>query len=398
MRILFTSHAGTSHLRVLMPLAQAAARQGHDVAVSSAESMREQAGKYGLRFLPAGIEWSADPFLQAAIGWPLLRGDNEAYERALIDKGVLGGPALAAARDIIANAGTWRPDLVVREGEEMGGYLAAEALGIPHAAVASGSTHLLTQEVVREPLERLRAQLGLPPEPDDLTCYRHMLINWLPRDFAPEGPETRTLRFHRETTPDFGEERVPSWFGRLPAGTPVVYAAMGTVAPTYQVHCDRALREIVGALSETHCSGIVHIGIGRDPADFGTVPPHVRLVNTWLPQSVLLQGCDLFITHGGIGGIREALRARVPMLVIPFMDDQPHNAERCVAAGIGLTMPAHSVTSDRIRKAAHTLLDDPSYRLRVVQMHREVLARPSLDDLVRDLESLAGGFTPATAA
>jgi Erythromycin biosynthesis protein CIII-like, N-terminal domain len=55
---------------------------------------------------------------------------------------------IAAGRmvpDLLAIAREWEPDLIVREGMELGGCIAAERLGIPHASVAGTPTRRWTR-------------------------------------------------------------------------------------------------------------------------------------------------------------------------------------------------------------------------------------------------------------
>ncbi|MCT9087699.1 glycosyltransferase [Streptomyces sp. ASQP_92] len=387
MRILFTAHAGKSHLRLLIPLAQAAVRAGHTVAVADDESMREESERYGLPFFPAGFDWSKDPFCIEAIALPLFRGDQEAYEDGLV-RCVLGPPALAAARDILAIAADWQPDLIVREGEEMGGLLAAEKLGIPHIAVAGGSTHLLPPAVTHAPLNALRAELGLPEAAQDNCAYRHGLISWLPAECTGDDLDPRTLRHYRQTAPYRSDDTALPWLAELPDDKPVVYASIGTMAPSMPWKSDEVLHAVIEAVSGLDCTALVSIGVGRDPDEFGDVPAHVRLITEWVPQDVLLEAADVFITHGGHSSIREGLRSGTPMLVTPMYDDQPNSAEHVADVGSGLSVPAYWVTEETVAEALERLLTEPSFRLRAAAVRRSVLACPPVEQLVTDLEAL----------
>ncbi|WP_328538820.1 glycosyltransferase [Streptomyces sp. NBC_00344] len=387
MRILFTAHAGKSHLRLLIPLAQAAVRAGHTVAVADDESMRAESVSYGLRFFPAGVDWAKDPFCVEAIALPLFRGDQEAYEDGLVDC-VLGPPALVAARDILRIAEEWQPDLIVREGEEMGGYLAAEALGIPHVAVAGGSTHLLPPAVTHQRLNALRAELGLPADPADNTAYKHLLVSWLPARCTGDDLDPRTLRHYRQTVPYRSDDKVLPWLAGLPEDKPVVYASIGTMAPSMPWQSNDLLHAVIEAVSGIDCTALVSIGVGRDPAEFGPVPAHVRLLTEWVPQDVLLETADVFVTHGGHSSIREGLRSGIPMLVTPMYDDQPHSAEHCAEMGNGISLPSYWATGETVGEELRKLLTDPAYRQRAAAVQREILATPPVEQLVADLEEL----------
>jgi UDP:flavonoid glycosyltransferase YjiC (YdhE family) len=51
-------------------------------------------------------------------------------------------------------------------------------------------------------------------------------------------------------------------------------------------------------------------------------------LTTRVPQVEYLQTARVFITHGGLGSIKEAIAAGVPMVVLPSLFDQPFNAMR----------------------------------------------------------------------
>ena len=63
----------------------------------------------------------------------------------------------------------WRPDVLVRD---EGDFVAAERRGIPHASIvvlAAGG--LIRPDLLAEPLNALRADHGLPADPN-LPCYQ----------------------------------------------------------------------------------------------------------------------------------------------------------------------------------------------------------------------------------
>jgi UDP:flavonoid glycosyltransferase YjiC (YdhE family) len=71
-----------------------------------------------------------------------------------------------------------------------------------------------------------------------------------------------------------------------------------------------------------------------DSASSVTFPTNM-VVAEQLPQRFLLQRAAAFITHGGLGSVKEAIAAAVPMIVLPSMNDQPYNAMRVRFHGLG---------------------------------------------------------------
>lgn len=58
-------------------------------------------------------------------------------------------------------------------------------------------------------------------------------------------------------------------------------------------------------------------------ADNVEFPPNV-MIGSWLPQNDILahKNVKLFITHGGIYGLQEAIYHGVPVIMFPFYGDQ----------------------------------------------------------------------------
>jgi UDP:flavonoid glycosyltransferase YjiC (YdhE family) len=62
------------------------------------------------------------------------------------------------------------------------------------------------------------------------------------------------------------------------------------------------------------------------------------------------------------------------MLVVPFGQDQPDNARRCVERGIARTISRGRYTVDRVTRELSALLTDPAYARRADGVGEQVRA------------------------
>lgn len=73
----------------------------------------------------------------------------------------------------------------------------------------------------------------------------------------------------------------------------------------------------------------------------------------------------LFISHGGLSGIYEAIDARVPILGFPLFYDQPRNIGFLVRHGLALSMDLLSVNNQSLWKNVQELIYNEKYDGRV---------------------------------
>ncbi|MDQ2883920.1 MAG: hypothetical protein M3Y48_22895 [Actinomycetota bacterium] len=105
-------------------------------------------------------------------------------------------------------------------------------------------------------------------------------------------------------------------------------------------------------------------------------------------QRLLLPTCDLFVTHAGFGGVREALTAGVPMMALPLYAEQPANARRIVELGVGIALESDDRDSATLAQTCQQVLNTPSYRQRARGVQRRLFGRPGRDGLVAGLATL----------
>jgi UDP:flavonoid glycosyltransferase YjiC (YdhE family) len=392
MRALLTVQPSVGHLHPLVPVAGALAEAGHDVAVCSGASFRQEVEAFGLTHIDAGLDWLMSDQSTWDAFPPMPPPGPEFAQFAVTTLADITTRRMVP--DLLAIAREWRPDLIVREGMEYGGCLAAERLDLPHASVAGNayaavdSPEILyfpgNRLMVAESLGRHREELGLPADPDTLMPFRHLHLSFTPPAWdgasAPRPPNIRFLR-HTSTVPPGAA--LPAWVERLPP-QPTVLASLGTVFNK----TPGVLEAIVTALAGESVNLIVAIGRDEDPGRFGPQPDHVRL-EPYVVQPLLLAHCDAFVTHGGFNSVKEALRAGVPMVVVPISADQPYSAERCAGLGVGRAVGPGDRTPEAIRDAVRRVLDEPSYRASARAFQAEMAALPGPEQLVGLLEALA---------
>ena len=155
------------------------------------------------------------------------------------------------AEDVIAHAGEWTPDVIVRESTEFGGALAAEMIGVPVAAIQVASPSLITPAVsaaVEPVLNGVRVGLGLPPDrhlarlqATPVLCFAPPALHDPTVPLAPNFSSFRLEPYREEPT-------LSSPLRELGTVRPLVYATLGTVFnnPAYELPFFPAVLEALG--------------------------------------------------------------------------------------------------------------------------------------------------------
>lgn len=186
----------------------------------------------------------------------------------------------------------------------------------------------------------------------------------------------------RLTDPEFDAVRLED---------PVLYASLGTVFDAGPA----LLRTFATALASLGGTVVVSTG-HEEPADLGPLPANV-LARRSVPQLQVLDRAALFVTHGGMNSVNEAMRAGVPTLVVPQGADQPLVAQRVVELGAGLALRTEDATAQTVHALARRLLEDPRFRAAATAQRAAQQqaggAQRAADELERYLEDARGGTT-----
>ena len=384
MRVLFTSLPATGHVNSLIPLALAVRAAGHEVAVCTASSFAERLEALGLTHLPGG----AERFDELFAGAPPLSDPARLRFAQRVAFGTRGPERLIP--DLLRHVDAWKPDLLVRESGELAAAIVAEKVELPHAAITGGSwaSHDARRALLAEPMAAHRARLGLEPDPENRMIFRFLQFAFTPPAWDGDDPIPDTIHHIRYDNPERPDEVTPAWLEE-PRTRPFVFASLGTL-----MHTEAGLMEaIITALGGEPVDAVAAIGRDQVAARFGITPPNVRL-EPFVPQLRVLERSELFVTHGGFNGTKEALRLGLPLVVIPISGDQPYTAQRVAALGLGVAVDRVDRSPGRIRAAVREVLAEDRYRSNAQAFAREMQALPPIGHAVTLLEELARDRRP----
>jgi len=91
-----------------------------------------------------------------------------------------------------------------------------------------------------------------------------------------------------------------------------------------------------------------------------SLPDSVRAYS-YLPYSMVFPRASAIVHQAGIGTLSHALRAGRPQLIVPLAFDQPDNARRACALGLGRTIAFRTATAGRLASEISELLGPPGY-------------------------------------
>jgi rhamnosyltransferase subunit B len=92
----------------------------------------------------------------------------------------------------------------------------------------------------------------------------------------------------------------------------------------------------------------------------------------YAPYAQIFPRAAVVVHQGGVGTTAQALRAGVPMLVMPYSHDQPDNAARCRRLGVGEIINRDKYKAQFVAKQLEKLLSDPDYRANAGKVKRIV--------------------------
>ena len=366
--------------------------RGHEVTLITNGYHRLRVESAGLAFHEVGSRQDYERLMQDPDLWHPGRGFQ-----LLAREGIPS--MLRPVYEMIASRDPARV-LVISSGLVLAGRIAAERLGLPQITVQlqpsviqsldatpalvppltdmrwprawrrlilAALNRLAIDPIVGASVNPLRAELGLPPGRDFFGSAFHsplLTLGLWPEFFAPPQPDwppsIRCTGFVRYDAP--GEHVAPQGLEAfLTAGDAPIVFTPGTAMQLGQ-------RFFEAAVEAARRLGRRAILLTPHREQLPEALPETIAHFDYIPFSEVLPRAAALVYHGGIGTLAQAMAAGIPQLVMPMAHDQPDNARRVKALGLGDWIAPARFTGPRVARRLGTLLADASLAHRCAEL------------------------------
>ena len=402
---MMTAMPFAGHARPVRAVAGELVRRGHDVRVYTGRSYTGAFADVGAR----PVAWDAAPDFDErnyAATFPRMR-DAKGFRQVLINlEDLFLGTAPAQTTDLLAAHDDEPWDLVVGDPMALGTRFAAERLGSRWATLSPiaywppgkgipptglglepargpfgrvrdallGAGSRAGTRALAKRYQRTRRLAGLAPDDErfDTIWYSpHLVVAaGSPGLDYPRSDLPPNVRFAGDLTDDgvpTPPVALPEWWDDLVrSDVPVVHVTQGTanIAPT-----DLVLPTLEALADE---DVLVVVGLGHRTAPLpGPLPANAR-VAPMVPYPALLPLTSVMITNGGYGGVLQALRHDVPLVVAGGDLDKPEIAARIGWHGAGVNLRTGTPRPAAIAAAYRDVTTDPRYRATAARLGAEL--------------------------
>ena len=405
LRVALTATPLYGHVAPLVAVGEALVQRGHEVTLLTGARFADLAARHGLGFTPLPIEADVAAGPTGPSSRPRVLEGRDAILRTFVRP----IPAQHAALVELLSDGHW--DAVLSDAAYLGAIpllLSGPPDGrLPVLGVSTTPLSLVSVDCapfgsalqpgvtgwsrmrnrhidcllrhgplrpVYDELDAVLAGYGVPPGTVDY--FDHARYFDLTFHLAPPEIEYRrrelpsSVRFVGPMKPGAIAAPRPPWWGDLD-GRCVVLVTQGTldvdprklIAPTVRALADEPVMTVVttGGASE----GTLTDALG------GWLPANVR-VAPFLPYDDLLPRVRAVVSNGGFGGVQQALRHGVPLVVAGDTEDKPEVAARVRRVGAGIDLRTRTPSARQVRRAVRAVLADPGYLARAALVSRSI--------------------------
>jgi len=352
------------HINPTLPIVRELVESGETIIYYSTEAFREKIEKAGAKYKPYSFSLPQGP----------TAGGNFVK---------LTGMLLKATEEVMSEEMEYikklQPDYIIHDSMSPWGKYIAKHLGIK--AINTTSTFVFSEKttnkvdgfkkkILKMAVEvgigqifdivsikrRLKGEYGVDSKIMDLFRNQEDLnIVFTSLQFQPDGTELDDKFafigpsiYDRKDAPNFS-------FGNT-GNRKLVFISLGTIA---NERLD-FYRECIKAFSRSEFNVLISIGSKVNRKELGVVPSNIY-IEDYVPQIEVLKRASLFISHGGMNSVNEALYFGVPILILPQQSEQVMVAKRVEELGAGICITKKDIDSEYLLEKSAYIMESRSF-------------------------------------
>lgn len=170
----------------------------------------------------------------------------------------------------------------------------------------------------------------------------------------------------------------------------IIYISLG-VCPE---NPEEFFKKCIEAFRNTNVTVIMSIGQNTDILDLGKVPSNFWIFNS-VAQLEVLKHADLFITHGGMTSINEAMYCGVPVIVAPQNVENELVAKSVLKYNIGKVIYKENFNVDILRNYANEVITLSEYRSNMETYKDTIMNNNEKDNVIDEIENYINSYSLA---
>ena len=373
LHILMVNLPYSGHTNPTLPLARVLVGRGHSVTYINAEAFREPVEKTGAEFRPYGKDYPDHPTenqkkrmsFRAAFDTALETGEREHFDLLIYE--MFFHPGIEVANRLHIPC--------VRQFSQPAW---SEATWRKAPKIFRLSAWLIDRQVLSGDDIKHMEITGRSSLHDGVIGANPALnIVYLPEQFQPERDSFDESFVFTVPQPERTASEITIPFDEMKK--PLVYISLGSIISN-KGFCKECIRAFGGKEFS------VILSTGRvDPGSLGKIPPNIY-AHSFVPQTEVLRHADVFLTHCGMNSVNEALSSGVPMVAIPFINDQVTNAARLTELGLARRVRSFPSSGRQLLRTVREVAADSEMKARAEEMRSMIEKQPGMDSIVKRIE------------
>ncbi|MEB9506992.1 glycosyltransferase [Bacillus anthracis] len=166
-------------------------------------------------------------------------------------------------------------------------------------------------------------------------------------------------------------------------GKKVIYISMGTLLEGLEPFFNTC----IDTFSDFKGVVVMAIGNRNDRSKIKKAPDNF-IIASYVPQSEILNEADVFITHGGMNSVHDAIYFNVPFVIIPHDKDQPMIAQRLTELEAAHRLLKEHVNVQTLKEAVTDVLSNKKYRYGIQKLKDSFLECGGAKEAISVIKSL----------